>query len=87
MSKLEKLIQEILKLNKDLRFQELAKVLIRLGYTQCQPSKGSSHYIFRKNGCMPITIPKHKPVKRVYIELVRDIIMEYIDEERDLWKI
>lgn len=84
MSKLEKLIQEILKLNKDLRFEELAKVLIRLGYTQYQPSKGSSHYIFRKNGCMPITIPKHKPLKRVYIELVRDIIMEYIDEERDI---
>lgn len=35
---------------------------------------GSSHYTFRKKGCMPITIPKHEPVKRVYVEMVRLIV-------------
>ena len=35
---------------------------------------GSSHYTFRKSGCMPITIPKHEPIKKVYVEMVRKIV-------------
>ena len=35
---------------------------------------GSSHCTFRKEECMPITIPKHKPIKKVYIEMVREIV-------------
>ena len=35
------------------------------------PRSGSSHYTFRKQGCMPITIPKHEPIKKVYVEMVR----------------
>ena len=35
---------------------------------------GSSHYTFRKIGCVPITIPKHEPIKRVYVEMVRQIV-------------
>ena len=27
-----------------------------------------------KKGCMPITIPKHEPIKKVYVELVRQIV-------------
>lgn len=81
MSKWEKLIQEILKLNADLRFEDLAKALIKMGYTQHQPNGGSSHYTFRKKGCMPVTIPKHTPLKKVYIEKVRDIVQEFLDEE------
>lgn len=81
MSKWEKLIQEILKGNKDLRFEDLAKALMKMGYTQNQPKGGSSHYTFRKQGCMPITIPKHTPLKKVYIEMVRDIVQEYLDME------
>ncbi len=32
------------------------------------------HYTFRKEGCMPITIPKHEPIKKVYVEMVRQIV-------------
>ena len=32
------------------------------------------YYTFRKQGCKPITIPKHEPIKRVYIEMVRQIV-------------
>ena len=39
-----------------------------------QPRRGSSHYTFRKPGCMPITIPKHEPIKRVYVETVRQAV-------------
>lgn len=38
------------------------------------PRSGSSHYTFRKIGCVPITIPKREPIKRVYVEMVRQIV-------------
>lgn len=38
------------------------------------PKSGSSHYTFRKDGGMPITIPKHEPIKKVYVEMVRQIV-------------
>ena len=38
------------------------------------PRSGSSHYTFRKEGYMPITIPKHEPIKKVYVEMVRQIV-------------
>ena len=38
------------------------------------PRSESSHYAFRKIGCVPITIPKHEPTKRVYVEMVRQIV-------------
>lgn len=81
MSKWEKLISEILKGNKDLRFEDLAKALIKIGYTQHQPKGGSSHYTFRKKGCMPVTLPKHVPMNKAYIELVKETVSEYLREE------
>ena len=27
-----------------------------------------------KKGCMPITIPKHEPIKKVYVEMVKQIV-------------
>ena len=36
--------------------------------------KGSSHFTFRKKGCPPVTIPKNEPIKRPYVEMVRDVI-------------
>ena len=74
MSKWDKLIARICNLSKDLRFAELQKVLESYGYEMNTPRGGSSHYTFRKQGCKPITIPKHEPIKRVYIEMVRQIV-------------
>ena len=71
MSKWDKLIARICNLSKDLRFNELRKVLESYGYEMNAPRSGSSHYTFRKQGCMPITIPKHEPIKKVYVEMVR----------------
>lgn len=68
MSTWEKLIREILKGNRDLRFEDLAKALVKMGYVQHQPKGGSSHYTFRKKGCMPITIPKHVPLKKYILK-------------------
>ena len=74
MSKWDKLIMRICSLSKDLRFSELQKVIESYGYRMDAPRSGSSHYPFRKAGCNPITIPKHEPVKRVYVEMVKQII-------------
>lgn len=71
MSKWEKLILQVCNLSKDLRFDELKKILESYGYEVKSPKGGSSHFTFRKRGCSPITIPKHEPIKRVYVELVK----------------
>ena len=82
MSRWDKLIMRICSLSKDLRFDELRKVLESYGYVMNAPKGGSSHYTFRKSGCMPITIPKHEPIKKVYVEMVRQIVEgEAIDDE------
>ncbi|MBR3737796.1 MAG: type II toxin-antitoxin system HicA family toxin [Eubacterium sp.] len=74
MSRFDKLISEILNLSNDLRFDELKKVLEYYGYIMNSPKGGSSHYTFRKEGCMPITIPKHEPIKKVYVKMVKEIV-------------
>ncbi len=56
MSKWDKLLTRIYTLSKDLRFDELRKVLESYGYEMKAPRSGSSHYTFRKSGYQPITI-------------------------------
>ena len=46
------------------------------------PKSGSSHYTFRKAGCDPITIPKHEPIKKVYVQMVKDIVEAEINETK-----
>ena len=53
MSKWDKLITRICNLSKDLRFDELRKVLESCGYEMNAPRSGSSHYTFRTQGCAP----------------------------------
>ncbi len=74
MSKWDKLLKRIYSLSKDFRFEELRKVLESYGYQMNAPKGGSSHYTFRKAGCQPITIPKHEPIKKVYVEMVKQIV-------------
>lgn len=74
MSKWDKLLARICTLSKDIRFDELRKVLESYGYEMNAPRSGRSHYTFRKKGCMPIAIPKHEPIKKVYVEMVKQIV-------------
>ncbi|MBR1565551.1 MAG: type II toxin-antitoxin system HicA family toxin [Oscillospiraceae bacterium] len=83
MSKWDKLLKRIETLSKDLRFDELRKVLESYGYTMSQPHGGSSHCTFRKPGCMPITIPMHEPIKTVYVLMVKDIIESEADNREN----
>ena len=74
MSKFDKLLERITSLSKDMRFDALRKVLESYGYTMHSPKGVSSHYTFRKPGKMPITIPKHEPIKKVYVQMVKEVI-------------
>ena len=82
MGKLDKLIAEILKLDKKLRFEELSKVLVGLGYKCSQPQGGSSHYIFRMLGKNPISVRKNYPMDIAYVKKVRDALIKegFVDE-------
>ena len=83
MSKWDKLLQKIIMLSNDLRFAELKKVLESYGYEMSNPSNGSSHYTFRKVGCRPITIPKHEPIKKVYVQMVKQVVeSEVLENEK-----
>jgi len=81
LSQWEKLINDILVLDKNLRFDDLIKALIKIGFSKNQPKGGSSHFTFRKPGKMPITLPKSMPMYKVYINMVRDAIIEYENED------
>ncbi len=76
MSKFEKLLNRIHNLSNDLRFEEIKKILEAYGYIMSSPKSGSSHYTFRKVKHNPITIPKHEPIKKVYIVMLKKIIDE-----------
>lgn len=83
MSQWDKLLARIHSLSRDLRFDELRKVLESSGYEMHAPRGGSSHYTFRKPGCQPITIPKHEPIKKVHVELVRQVVESEAKNDED----
>ena len=74
MSKFDKLLRKIYTLDKNIRFDELRKILEYYGYRMEGPASGSSHKSFRKKGKSTITIPQHEPIKRVYVEMVKEIV-------------
>ena len=78
MTQLEKLFRALLQGAKDARYQELEKILLRLGYSK-REGKGS-HTVFTHPQHRALVIPAKNPVKRVYIEQVRSILAEYFKE-------
>jgi len=83
LSKWDKLIDEILKHNRNLRYDDLAKALTKIGYAHNYPKGGSSHCTFRKKNCFPITLPKGTHMDIVYIRLVKDAINDYLYDGGD----
>lgn len=69
LSRIEKLIEKMENSNKNIDFSTIDKVLNSIGYTCNKKNKGS-HYIYKKDDCEPMCIPKHKPVKPVYVDMV-----------------
>lgn len=61
----------------------LQKILEYYGYEMHSPRGGSSHYTFRKPGARPITIPKHEPIKKVYVEFIKEIIESEVQNDEN----
>lgn len=71
-------------INQQISFSEIAiNNPKRVAEGDYAPRSGSSHYTFRKQGCMPITIPKHEPIKKVYVEMVRQIVESEAKNDED----
>ena len=83
MSKWDKLLARICGLSRDLRFDELRKVLESYDYEMRQPNGGSSHCTFLKRGCAPITIPMHEPIKKVYVMMVKEVVESEVSNRED----
>jgi len=79
MSKKDKLLKRMRENPRHVKYDDLQKVLIDLGYTIRQGT--GSHVVFKKKGFCPITIPVRQPfVKPYYVKLV----LRIIDETEDL---
>lgn len=59
------------------------RVLESYGYEMHSPRGGSSHVTFRKAGCNPITIPKHEPIKTVYVEMVKAVVESEVNYDEE----
>nr|MBP3724573.1 type II toxin-antitoxin system HicA family toxin [Campylobacter sp.] len=66
--RLEKEIEKLKNSKADVKFEILEKILFALEYESLV--KGTSHRTFRKKGFDNITIPKHNPVKPIYVKFV-----------------
>lgn len=67
LSKLEKLYQKVKNNPKQVRFDELRTLLLRAGFKERQPRRGSSHYTYTKSGKL-VTVPRDNPVKPEYVK-------------------
>ena len=68
MSKREKRLEKIRQNPKNVRFDDLDRVLQDQGFERTQPRGGSSHYVY-VHGEQVITVPYKRPfVKTVYVK-------------------
>lgn len=80
MSKKEKEFEKIKNNPKNIKFTTIDKLLRQYGFTVRQPKGGSSHYIYKKDK-LTLTIPKHNPVREVYIKKAVQFIEEVLKNE------
>ncbi|MCL1866830.1 MAG: hypothetical protein FWF82_05420 [Oscillospiraceae bacterium] len=79
MSKKDKQLQNIRNNPKNVRFEDLQGVMLNLGFIETVPSGGSSHYTYHK-GIYTITIPKNKPLNKIYVKRAVKIIDELMKQ-------
>ncbi len=75
----ERFYERVSSNRKNCSFDDISRLLEAYGYVAKTP--GSSHYTFRQHGRLPITVPKAKPVKTVYVRQVLDMIDELENEK------
>jgi hypothetical protein len=80
---IDKIIKKMRRSPTNIMFEDLAKVLIFLGYELCNHTTGS-HRIFRKAGCDHVNIPFARPVKKHYVKKVLEIYDEEMKKNGDI---
>lgn len=81
MSKFKKLLERIKNNPRQVRFEELDKILLHYGFSKRQPSGGSSHYTY-KLGESRLTVPfKQHHVGEAYVELALDALKGVIGDD------
>ncbi len=75
MSKKDKLLQKLRNNPTNVKFETLQTLLLHIGFSERAPRGGSSHYTYTFRNHI-ITIPKHKPVKTIYVKKVLAILQD-----------
>lgn len=74
MSIREKLLKAIKNNPKTVKFEDLDKILVQVGFRVTQPGGGSSHYTYHYNE-FTLTVPYKRPyVKVVYVKRALEIL-------------
>lgn len=79
MSRKDKRLKRLLDQPKDLRFDELERILLQVGYVHDR-TRGS-HAIYVKAGYLPLTIPVKSPFKSYLFKQVLAVIEDLLDDE------
>lgn len=83
MAKTTKLIDKIKNNPNNVSFEDIRKLLEFFGFEIRKQSSGTSHFVFYKKGCGPITIPFRKPMRRYIVKEIINLIEECIDNDED----
>lgn len=78
MSRKEKLLRRLLDEPKDLRFEELEKIILWCGYVHDRTKGSHAHY--SRDGYPPLTIPIKSPVKSYLIKQVLNTLEDDIED-------
>ncbi len=74
MSKKDKALEKLRQNPRNVRFEELAAILLSLGFVMKEGGKGS-HAVFKRPGQPPLTVPRNKPfIKPIYVKLALELI-------------
>ena len=76
-----KFVKNILNNPKNVKFEEVDKLLKTFGYEV--KSKGGSHFVYRKKNVYPITVPyKRGSIKEIYVkQIIRQLKLEEFYEK------
>lgn len=80
MSKKEKALEKLRQNPRNVRFEDLATVLLSLGFEMKEGGKGS-HAVFKLPGKHPLTVPRKKPfIKPIYVKLALELIDTLVED-------
>jgi predicted RNA binding protein YcfA (HicA-like mRNA interferase family) len=83
LSKLKKLLQKIKNNPRQVRFEELDKILLHYGFSKRQPKGGSSHYYYSKDE-KHISVPfKQHHIGEAYVELALEALKGVISDDEE----